>query len=293
VQPAIAALGGVVVPIAVYLAITAGQGVADGWPVPTATDVAFALGVLAVFGRGLPGGVRAFLLALAIIDDIVGIVIIAVLYASGMQWGMLVLALVAVVLFAILSRMLDRPARIPIAIAMGVLAIAAWCFMYLSGVHPTIAGVLLGLAMAQSPALRTRHALEPWINGAILPIFAFFAALVVIPAPGEGVSWAFWGVLVALPIGKLLGITVAAWVSQRTIGRHGEQFAVADLVAVATLGGIGFTVSLLLASLAFANSPRDQDAATLGVLAGSVVALVAGSALVAWRARVARRKAIA
>ncbi|KHK98487.1 sodium:proton antiporter [Microbacterium mangrovi] len=292
VQPAIAALGGVVVPVVIYLAVTAGHDVAAGWPVPTATDVAFALGVLAVFGRGLPGGVRAFLLALAIIDDIVGIVLIAVLYASDLRWGMLALALVAVAVFAVLSRMLGGRGHVPIAVAMGVVAVAAWCFMYLSGVHPTIAGVLLGLAMAQGPALRTRHALEPWINALILPVFAFFAALVVIPAPGEGLSWAFWGVLVALPVGKLVGISGAAWISQRTIGRHGEQFAVPDLVAVAALGGIGFTVSLLLASLAFAGSAQDQDAATLGVLAGSVVALVLGAALVAWRAAVARRKEI-
>lgn len=290
VQPAIAALGGVVVPVAIYLTVTAGRGVAEGWPVPTATDVAFALGVLAVFGRGLPASIRAFLLALAIIDDVVGIVLITLLYATDLRWGMLALALVGAVVFAVLSRFVDGRHPVLVGIAMGVFAVATWCGILLSGVHPTIAGVLLGLAMAQGPALRARHALEPWINGVILPVFAFVAALVVVPAAGSGMSWAFWGVLVALPVGKLVGITAAAWISQRTIGRHGEQFAVGDLLAVSALGGIGFTVSLLLASLAFTGRAPDGDAATLGVLAGSVVSLVAGAALVAWRARLARRK---
>ncbi|HKT57399.1 MAG TPA: Na+/H+ antiporter NhaA [Microbacterium sp.] len=290
VQPAIAALGGVAAPVVIYLAVTAGRGVTAGWPVPTATDVAFALGVLAVFGRGLPAGIRAFLLALAIIDDLVGIVLIALLYARDLHWGMLALAVAGVVVFAVLSRLDAGRARLVIGIVMGVVAVATWCGMLLSGVHPTIAGVLLGLAMAQGSAMRARHALEPWINGVVLPAFAFFAALVVVPAVGGGLSWAFWGVLIALPVGKLVGITSAAWISQRTIGRRGEQFAAGDLLAVSALGGIGFTVSLLLASLAFAQSAPDRDAATLGVLAGSVVSLIAGAVLVAWRARISRRK---
>ncbi|HWT33098.1 MAG TPA: Na+/H+ antiporter NhaA [Microbacterium sp.] len=290
VQPAIAALGGVVVPVLLYLAVTAGRGVAEGWPVPTATDVAFALGVLAVFGRGLPPGIRAFLLALAIIDDIVGIVLITLLYATDLRWGMLGLAVAGMVVFAVLSRRVGGRHPVLVGVAMGVVAVATWCGVLLSGVHPTIAGVLLGLAMAQGPALRTRHALEPWINAVILPVFAFVAALVAIPAVGTGVSWAFWGVLVALPVGKLVGITAAAWISQRTIGRRGEQFAVGDLLAVSALGGIGFTVSLLLASLAFTGGAPDRDAATLGVLAGSLVSIIAGAVLVAWRARLARRK---
>jgi NhaA family Na+:H+ antiporter len=303
IQPAISAAGGVLVPIALYLVLTAGRGVAEGWPTPTATDVAFALGVLAVFGRGLPPAVRAFLLALAILDDLVGIVIIAVLAAHGLQLGMLVLVLLAVVLFGVLSRRLDGRMRVLAAVAMVVLAVMAWTFTLLGGIHPTIAGVLLGLAMAQRPALRVRHALEPWINGAILPIFAFVAALVPIPAGGSTPSPAFWGILIALPVGKFVGIAGAGWISQRTIGRgrsraegraggsadDGEALALGDLTAVGALGGIGFTVSLLLANLAFGDRVGVRNEAILGVLAGSAVALVAGAALVAWRARVYRR----
>ncbi len=291
IQPAIAAAGGVVVPIAVYLAFTAGSGVEAGWPVPTATDIAFALGVLAVFGRGLPATVRVFLLALAILDDIVGIVFIAVLFATDVNIGMLALALLAVVAFAILSRMLDTRARIAIAIILVFLALTTWVLVLASGVHATIAGVLLGLAMAQSPALRVRHAIEPWVNGIVLPVFAFMAALVPIPqVAASELSPAFWGILVALPVGKIIGIAGAGWAAQRFgAGDRDQKLALGDLLAAGALGGIGFTVSLLLANLAFEDSPFVRDQAILGVLAGSLIALVLAGAFVSWRAHHHRR----
>lgn len=292
-QPAIAAAGGVVVPIAIYLVIAAGSEATDGWPIPTATDIAFALGVLAVFGKGLPSALRIFLLALAILDDIVGIVFIAVLFTDGVDLLMLVLAAVAVVLFGILSRQLDTRARVPVIIALVVLAVATWVLVYLSGVHATIAGVVLGLAMAQQPALRTRHVLEPWVNGVVLPVFAFSAALVVIPAvPLSQLSPAFWGVLVALPVGKIVGISVFGWFSLRLPGRAGAPpLRFTDLLAAGALGGIGFTVSLLLSELAFGGDPALRDQATLGVLAGSVLSLILAGGLVSWRAWHYRRQA--
>jgi hypothetical protein len=211
-QPAIAAAGGILVPIAVLLLFAGGTESASGWPVPTATDIAFALGVLAVFGRGLPPALRVFLLALAILDDIVGIVFIAVLFTSGVNVGMLALAAIGIVAFGILSRQLDGRARRPVAVALVVVAVLTWAFVYASGVHATIAGVALGLAMAQHPALRARHALEPWVNGLVLPLFAFSAALVVIPAVSPAqLQPAFWGVAVALPVGKLVGISLFGW----------------------------------------------------------------------------------
>ncbi|MET0829412.1 MAG: Na+/H+ antiporter NhaA [Microbacterium sp.] len=287
IQPAIAAAGGVVIPIAVYLAVTAGSGVESGWPVPTATDIAFALGVLAVFGRGLPATVRVFLLALAILDDIVGIVFIAVLFATDVNIGMLALALLAVVAFAILSRMLDTRARVLVAFLLVILAVATWVLVLASGVHATIAGVLLGLAMAQGPALRVRHAIEPWVNAVVLPIFAFMAALVPIPqVAASDLSPAFWGILLALPIGKVIGIAGAGWLAQRFGAGGGDQkLAFGDLLAAGALGGIGFTVSLLLANLAFADDAFVRDQAILGVLAGSIIALVFAGALVSGRAR--------
>ncbi|MBD3942398.1 Na+/H+ antiporter NhaA [Microbacterium sp. NEAU-LLC] len=285
-QPAIAAAGGVVLPIVLYAVIAWGSDAVDGWPIPTATDIAFALGVLAVFGKGLPSALRVFLLALAILDDIVGIVFIAVLFTSDVNFGALAGAAVAVVAFGILSRQLDTRARVPIAIMLVVLAIAAWVLVYLSGVHATIAGVVLGLAMAQRPALRVRHELEPWVNVIVLPVFAFSAALVAIPSvPLSQLSPAFWGVLVALPVGKLVGISLFGWVSLRVAHRGGPPpLAFADLLAAGALGGIGFTVSLLLSELAFADAPPLRDQATLGVLAGSVVSLLLAAGLVSWRA---------
>ncbi|MBN9175901.1 MAG: Na+/H+ antiporter NhaA [Microbacterium sp.] len=293
-QPAIAAAGGILVPILVFVLFAAGTDSVSGWPVPTATDIAFALGVLAVFGRGLPPALRIFLLALAILDDIVGIVFIAVLFTTGVNVGMLALAAVGVVVFGILSRQLDTRARRPIAVALVVVAVLTWAFVYASGVHATIAGVALGLAMAQQPALRARHALEPWVNGLVLPLFAFSAALVAIPAVSPSqLQPAFWGIAVALPLGKLVGISLFGWVALR-LGREkgaAPPLPFADLLAAGALGGIGFTVSLLLGELAFAGDALLRDEAILGVLAGSVVALVMASVLVSVRAAHYRRRA--
>ncbi|GAA0498512.1 Na+/H+ antiporter NhaA [Microbacterium aurantiacum] len=293
-QPAIAAAGGVVTPIAVFLLVAGSSDASRGWPIPTATDIAFALGVLAVFGRGLPSGIRIFLLALAILDDIVGIVFIAVLFTSDLNLGLLALAALTVVIFGVLSRRTDTPARpllIGVLVALGILT---WVLTYLSGVHATLAGVALGLAMAQQPALRARHSLEPWVNGLILPLFAFSAALVVIPqvTPTQ-LSPAFWGILLALPVGKMIGISVAGWLSLR-IGNRGvaPHLSFADLLAAGALGGIGFTVSLLLSELAFADEPLLRDEATLGVLGGSMISLVLAGVLVSLRARHHRRQAI-
>ncbi|MDX2375827.1 Na+/H+ antiporter NhaA [Microbacterium sp. LRZ72] len=293
-QPAIAAAGGVLVPIAVYLAFALGSPASGGWPIPTATDIAFALGVLAVFGKGLPSGIRIFLLALAILDDIVGIIFIAVLFTNDVNIGLLALAAVLVVVFGFLSRQLDGRAKLPIAIALVVLGAVTWGLVYESGVHATIAGVALGLAMAQRPALRTRHELEPWVNAIVLPLFAFSAASVAIPALSVSeLSPAFWGVLVALPVGKIIGISVFGWISMR-IGTGGAapHLSFGDLLAAGALGGIGFTVSLLLSELAFADEAFVRDQATLGVLAGSVVSLLVAAVLVSWRAWHYRRRAV-
>ncbi|WP_102192421.1 Na+/H+ antiporter NhaA [Microbacterium aurantiacum] len=294
-QPAIAAAGGVLVPIAVYLLFAGGGDTASGWPIPTATDIAFALGVLAMFGKGLPAGVRVFLLALAILDDIIGIIFIAVLFARDVQWVLLGLALVSVVAFALLSRLLHKTGHTGVAVAMGVLGVVTWGLVAASGIHATIAGVLLGLVMSPVPAERVRHALEPAVNGVILPLFAFAAAFVVIPAlsPSE-LSPAFWGIAVALPIGKIIGISLFGWAAMR-IRPKGTAPALpfADILAAGALGGIGFTVSLLLANLAFADDALVRDQAILGVIVGSFAALALSGVIVSLRARWYRQVAAA
>lgn len=295
IQPAIAATGGVIVPIIIYVAFAHGSDAAAGWPIPTATDIAFALGVLAVFGKGLPPALRIFLLALAILDDIVGILFIAVLFTNGVNFGMLIAAALCVVAFGILSRQLDTRGRVPIIVALIVLGLATWVFVYESGVHATIAGVVLGLAMAQQPALHTRHVIEPWVNGLVLPVFAFSAALVAIPAVSASeLSPAFWGIVVALPLGKIIGISLFGWLSLRIgKGQDAPALTFADLIAAGALGGIGFTVSLLLSELAFADADLIRDEAILGVLAGSLISLILSGVLLSWRAAHYRKLAAA
>jgi len=288
--PAIAAAGGVTVPIIVYVLIAAPAGWGQGWPVPTATDIAFALGVLAVVGRGLPARVRVFLLALAILDDIIGIVFIAVLFAHDVSLGMLLLAVVLIVAFGLLSRALGGRGSRLIVVAMIVLALAAWAAMLASGVHATIAGVLLGLAVSQRPGMRASHVLEPWVNALVLPLFALSAALVAIPRAGT-LSPVFWGIALALPVGKLIGIAGTAMIAQKALRvAPGDRIHLPDLIAAGSLGGIGFTVSLLLANLAFPADAEIRDQAVLGVLCGSLVALAVSAVVVSWRARAHRRQ---
>jgi len=301
--PALAALGGVVVPAGVYLLLTRGSGLAAGWPVPTATDIAFALGVLAVFGRGIPTRVRVFLLALAVLDDLVAILIIAFFFTSDPQLQYIGFAAITATLFGLTSRLLKprspwvlgRRAVWPVIVILTLLGIATWYFTYLSGVHATIAGVILGLVMARVPGGRTHHVLEPYSNAVILPLFAFSAALVAIPQVSLAeLSPAFWGILVALPVGKLIGITLAgalgSLISRRPSGSK-AGLKLADIVMVACLGGIGFTVSLLMGALAFAGNREVVDEATLAVLLGSGVAIVLSAVVVSVRARQYRRAA--
>ncbi|MFJ3393092.1 Na+/H+ antiporter NhaA [Leifsonia aquatica] len=291
IHPAIAAVAGVAVPALVYLAFSAGSGLEAGWPIPTATDIAFALGVLAVFGRGLPNRLRVFLLALAVLDDLIAILIIAVFFTTDPNILELVLAAVTVTAFGLLSRMLRGRMRGPVAVLMVLIAVLTWWLVYDSGVHATIAGVALGLVMARRPAGRVTHALEPWSNGLILPLFAFSAALVVIPsvAPSE-LSPAFWGILIALPVGKLIGITLGGWLGSFTRSKEERaRISLFGLVSIGALGGIGFTVSLLMNELAFAGDDLVRSEGTLAVLLGSGVSIVLAGILVSLLARRYRR----
>jgi NhaA family Na+:H+ antiporter len=171
------------------------------------------------------------------------------------------------------------------AAAMVVVALVTWSLVYLSGVHATIAGVALGLAMMRVPGMHLRHVLEPVTNGVILPLFAFSAALVAIPAVSVGeLAPPFWAILIALPVGKLVGITVGGWLSG-FVGRgspgNSAPLAPSALLCAGALGGVGFTVSLLMNELAFADAPSIADEGTLAVLLGSAVSIVASAVLVA------------
>ena len=298
--PAIAAVGGVIVPAAIFLGFTAGTDTVDGWPIPTATDIAFALGVLAMFGRWIPTRVRVFLLALAVLDDLIAILIIAFFFTADADLAALGFAAIAIALFGAVSRVmkprsawiLARRPQWPIVVVLVVLWIVAWYFVYQSGVHATIAGVVLGLVMARRPAGRAVHVLEPWSNGIILPLFAFSAAMVAVPQvrPSE-LDPAFWGILIALPVGKVVGIMLAGGLGGLVARRRsGTPLTLADLAVVGALGGIGFTVSLLMNELAFAELPEVADEGTLAVLLGSGTAMAISAVVVTLRSRHYRRR---
>ncbi len=290
--PAVAAIGGVLAPALVYLGFVRDPALVNGWPIPTATDIAFALGVLALLGRGLPSRVRALLLALAVIDDLIAILLIAVLFTSELHPIPLLTAVPVVLLFGFLSYRV-RGRRAPwIVAALIVLGAAAWTLVHLSGIHPTIAGVALGLIMAPAVAGKARHILEPWSNGLVLPLFAFVSALVIIPSVGiSGLSPVFWGIMVALPVGKLLGITAGAIIASRLVPKAQRAMAVpvGDVLVVAALGGIGFTVSLLMNELAFRTDGGIIAQGTLAVLIGSIIGAIIGAAVTGLRARSYRR----
>ena len=277
--PTAAAVGGVLVPAAIFLILVQQPGLSDGWPIPTATDIAFALGVLALVGRGLPSRVRALLLALAVIDDLIAIAIIAFFFTDDLNPLALIAAVPVILLFGWLSYRSNGPAKIA---AMVALAIIAWWLVALSGIHPTIAGVSLGLILASRVGTKTRHVMEPWSNAIILPPFAFVATLVVIPG-GGALGVVFWAIVIALPVGKIIGITGGALIAN-ALNKGGEKTPIGDLLTIAALGGVGFTVSLLMNELAFEGNPEAVTEGTLGVLVGSVIAIVVGGSFAAARA---------
>lgn len=291
--PGIAAVGGVIVPAVLYLVI-AGPDFSQGWPIPTATDIAFALGLIALIGRGLPSRIRVFLLALAVLDDLIAILIIAVFFTDSIDILALGMAATAVYLFRFLGcqgRINNPYIR---TILLVIVAILAWYFTLLSGVHATIAGVALGLVLNPRLAQKAAHQLQPVTNAVILPLFAFASALVVIPqVPLSDLSPVFWGISLGLPLGKIIGIMLAGSLVA-LVAKRGEATETLirgwDLLTVAAVAGIGFTVSLLMNELAFENDLAIQDEGVLGVLTGSAVAIVIGGVLVIIRARHYRKK---
>ena len=299
VLPVVAALAGVALPALLYLAVTAGtDGAARGWAVPTATDIAFALAALAVMGSHLPSGLRSFLLTLAVVDDLVAITIIAVFYTSDLDVVPLLGALVPLAVFGLLAQ--RRWGRWWL---LGPLALLTWALVHASGVHATVAGVLLALTVPvrrrpderHSVAEHLEHAVRPWSAGVAVPAFALFAAGVTLV--GGGLADAVrdpvaWGVVGALVVGKALGVLGGTWLTARfTRAELDDGLEWGDVVGLSLLAGIGFTVSLLIGELAFgAGSPRDDHVKT-AVLAGSVLAAGLAAVVLRRRERVYRRLA--
>jgi NhaA family Na+:H+ antiporter len=270
--PAIAAVGGVALPIAIFAALTAGGAGAAGWAIPAATDIAFAVGVLALLGDRVSAGARLFLLSVAIVDDIIAITIIALFYAGELSFVWLA---AAIVLAAVIFFNRWGAAYVPLGIAL-------WIAVHEAGVHATIAGVVLGLLMPVALGQRAEDALHPFSAFVVVPLFALANAGVDFGVFGDAGSLAL-AVFVALVVGKLLGIGGAALLALRAgWGVLPAGMTRAELVGLAALGGIGFTVSLFIAELAFTDEALVNEA-KVGIFAGSLVSGVLGAALLARR----------
>lgn len=279
--PAMAALGGMVVPALLYVAITGGSD--RGWAIPMATDIAFALGVLAVVGQHAPIGLRVFLLSLAVVDDLGAIAVIAVFFTDDLAVLQLLGAVVLCGLYAVLQRRRVTSPWVYVPLAVGL-----WLLVHASGVHATVAGIALGLLTrvradegeGHAPADRLEHRLQPWSAGVVVPVFAFTAAGVAVSADtlaDSVVDRTAIGIVVGLVVGKLIGIMGAAWLATRLgWARLPDGLAWSDVAGVAVLAGTGFTVSLLISRLAFTD-PEVGDRAILAVLVASVLASVLGA----------------
>lgn len=331
--PVAAALGGVAMPALIYLALNETPPLRQGWAVPTATDIAFAVGVLALLGRSIPANVRVLLLALAVIDDLVAVLIIAFLYSGGLAVAGFVVAGAGIALTLVMQRM-----GIGAAWAYFLPGAVVWLGVLQTGAHPTLAGVVLGLltpvtsrpmrepavraaaraanhmaAVADSaegpeglskplrelrlaqrevlpPVVRVQMALHPWVAFAVMPLFALANAGVSIGGTevGDGASRSILlGVLAALVLGKPLGIIGVSWLAVRTgLCRLPPGVTWAGVCLVGLLAGIGFTMSIFIANLAFSQEQL-LGAAKLGVLAGSLVSALVG---LTWGAAYASRQ---
>ncbi|MDX3642990.1 Na+/H+ antiporter NhaA [Streptomyces sp. MB09-02B] len=289
--PVVAALCGMAVPALVYtLTNVTGGGSLAGWAVPTATDIAFALAVLAVIGTSLPNALRAFLLTLAVVDDLCAILIIAVFFTDDLNFAALGGAFAGLAVFWLLLRKGVRGWYVYVPLALVV-----WALMYNSGVHATIAGVAMGLMLRctrregeeRSPGEHIEHLVRPLSAGLAVPLFALFSAGVAVS--GEALAKVFTqpetlGVVLGLVVGKAVGIFGGTWLTARfTRASLSDDLSWPDVFAVSSLAGIGFTVSLLIGELAFEGDQVLTDGVKAAVLTGSLVAAVLASVLLKLR----------
>ena len=280
--PAMAAIGGMAVPAAIYVAINAGDAQAlRGWAIPSATDIAFAVGVLALLGNRVPASLKIFLLALAILDDLGSILIIAAFYTADLHWSSLLLAAAgATVLWVLNARGVTRLAPYILT------GIFIWLCVLKSGVHATLAGVVVALAIPltspapDQPSLleQLEESLHPWVAFGVVPLFAFANAGVSLLglSPAQLLMPVPLGIALGLLVGKPLGIVGATWLAARSgLAVKPEGASWSQVVGVGILGGIGFTMSLFIGMLAFPE-PGQAAQLRLGVLAGSLVSAVTG-----------------
>lgn len=296
--PVIAAVGGMVVPAVIFVLWNLGTDDLVGWAIPTATDIAFAVAILAVISTHLPSGLRTFLLTLAVVDDLLAITVIALFYTDHLDVPYLLLSLVPIAAFGFLAQRGVHRAWLLIP-----LAVVAWALVHESGVHATVAGV----ALAFTVPVRTRvgdsdrglaehleHLIRPISAGFAVPVFAFFAAGVYVGGL-DGLRAALTdqialGIMCGLVLGKTIGIAGSTWLlSTFTRADLDEELSWIDVIGMSLLAGIGFTVSLLIGELAFGYGTREDDVAKVGVLVGSICAGLLATVVLRARNRVYRR----
>lgn len=287
VTPFIAAIGGMAVPAGIYL-IIAGDVDANGWGVPVATDIALAVGLLALVGTSAVASLRSFLLALAVIDDIGAILIIALVYSSGVSTSWSLLAAITVAAIYLLNKFGVKSTYVYI-----LFGIALWYCMYKSGVHPTLAGVILGLMtpniLKENSKLHDgednqvsviewlEERIHPWSSFVIVPLFAFANTGVVITS--DSINDAInspiaWGIFAGLVIGKPIGVLASVFIAQKiNLGKYPQGAKSVDILATGSAAGIGFTVAIFIANLAFSD-PATQDLAIFAVIIASLVSAV-------------------
>jgi NhaA family Na+:H+ antiporter len=288
--PLLAAVGGMIVPALVALAVSGGSAAESGaWAIPVATDIAFALGVLALAGASLPSGVRVLLLSIAVVDDLLAIALIAVLFTSGLSGAWLAGGIAACALYWLaFRRRFDR------AWILWTLAVMAWICIHASGVHATVAGILLGLLTPvrpregeeHAPGERLEHRLHPLSAGVAVPVFALAATGIPLAAAGDAAGDEIaLAVFAGLLLGKVAGILGAARLTVALgLGTLPERVTWSDVLPVAVLGAIGYTVSLLITRLAL-DDVAAQERAAAGVLAASVLASIVAVVLLRRRSR--------
>jgi NhaA family Na+:H+ antiporter len=295
--PVVAAIGGMVVPALIYFAVNArGEG-AHGWGVPMATDIAFAVGAIALVGRSLPTAATVFLLAVAIVDDLGAVLVIAIFYTHKIALAYLAAAGGCFAVLAALNGVGVR--RVTPYLVIGALM---WAAMLASGIHATVAGVLLALSLPakprsvddETPLLRVEHALLKPVNFLIVPIFALANAGVDVRSGAAAAihSPVTWGIVLGLVLGKPIGIFAASWLSVRArIAALPDSVSWPQIFGISVLCGIGFTMSLFIANLAFAGNTTLLADAKLGILAASVIAGIFGCVLIKRSTRPAARPA--
>ena len=278
--PALAAVGGVAAPALIHLAFNHGTPGAVGWAVPTATDIAFSLGILALLGKRVPASLRIFLTALAIIDDLLAVLIIAFFYAGSLHWAYLGGAAGILAVLALLNRLGVR-ALVPYL----VLGLGLWFCVLQSGIHATVAGVLLALTIPLARIEGLEHALQKPVNYLLLPVFALANTAIALsgglgPVLGSGMGL---GVGLGLLLGKPVGIVgMVALLVRLGVARLPAQVGWPHLVGLGFTAGIGFTMAIFIANLAY-HTPQQVDVAKLAVLLGSGVAALVG-AVILWLA---------